>query len=187
MIRSSFFRVENGVIAISGKEFGYIITRQEFRNSTCARSSNGARGPTRPARARHATTEFSTTCKGRRESRPPPSNSGSSRVGREICWMTDGGALTGINGVQVTGPAESALKDRPHRQGSMERCGRIPRSGRRDGKTARRVELAGTGGTRRSPQAVRQREAGRRGLPSVPIQWKDPVPIRGSRSILSRH
>ena len=187
MIRSRFFVSKTGSFLSPARSSATSSPGRNSETTTCARSSNGARGDLRAppgpgTRQRNSLPRARAAESLAHLHRIPDHRGWDGRF-----WMTDGGALTGINGVQVTGPAESALKDRPHRQGSMERCGRIPRSGRRDGKTARRVELAGTGGTRRSPQTVRQREAGRRGLPSVPIQWKDPVPIRGSRSILSRH
>jgi hypothetical protein len=58
------FAVENGVVHVSGTEFGYFITKQEYKNYYLRAEFNGAREPSLRARARRATAAFSTTFRG---------------------------------------------------------------------------------------------------------------------------
>ena len=104
------FTVENGAIHTSGREFGFIITKQEFKNYYLRAEFKWGDGTFAP-RAGHA-----------RDSGILYNIQGPNKVWprsvefqiNEGCtgdfWMTDGAALTGSNGVRVTGPAGSSLK-----------------------------------------------------------------------------
>jgi hypothetical protein len=68
------FKVENGVLHISGTEFGYLITKPEFQNYICVLSSSGAREPSLPGKDTLAIAEFSTMCGANRKSGRAPSS-----------------------------------------------------------------------------------------------------------------
>jgi hypothetical protein len=78
------FVVENGVIHVSGKEMGYIITKREYKTTTCAPSSNGARAPSLPAPDRPATAVSSTTSRAITKSGRVRSNFKSTKVAPAI-------------------------------------------------------------------------------------------------------
>jgi hypothetical protein len=104
------FTVENGAIHVSGREFGYLITKQEYKNYYLRAEFKWGEGTFAP-RAGHA-----------RDSGILYNIQGPNKVWprsvefqiNEGCtgdfWMTDGAALTGVDGVRVTGPAGSSLK-----------------------------------------------------------------------------
>jgi hypothetical protein len=60
------FRVENGAIHVSGKEFGYVITRKEFANYYLRAEFKRGKVRTRRARDRRVTAGFCITCKASR-------------------------------------------------------------------------------------------------------------------------
>ncbi len=104
------FTVENGAIHISGREMGYIITKQEYKNYYLRAEFKWGEGTFAP-RAGHA-----------RDSGILYNIQGPNKVWprsvefqiNEGCtgdfWMTDGAALTGMDGVRITGPAGQAAK-----------------------------------------------------------------------------
>jgi hypothetical protein len=104
------FQVENGIIHVSGKEMGYIVTKQEYKNYYLRAEFKWGEG-TFGQRAGQA-----------RDSGILYNIQGPSKVWprsvefqiNEGCtgdfWMTDGAALTGKGGTRVTGPAGSAMK-----------------------------------------------------------------------------
>ena len=104
------FRVENGVIHVSGKEFGYIITKQEFRNYYLHASFKWGEGTYAPreGQARHSGILYHV--EGPQKVWPTSIEFQIIEGGTGDFWMTDGGAVTGIAGVRVTGPPGSALK-----------------------------------------------------------------------------
>ncbi len=104
------FRVENGVIHISGKEFGYIITRQEFRNYYLRAEFKWGEGTYAPREGQARDSGILYHVQGPQRVWPTSIEFQIIEGGTGDFWMTDGGALTGINRVRVTGPAESALK-----------------------------------------------------------------------------
>jgi hypothetical protein len=104
------FQVENGIIHVSGKEMGYIVTKQEYSNYYLRAEFKWGEG-TFGQRAGQA-----------RDSGILYNIQGPSKVWprsvefqiNEGCtgdfWMTDGAALTGKDGTRVTGPAGGAVK-----------------------------------------------------------------------------
>jgi hypothetical protein len=104
------FTVENGTIHVSGREFGYIITKQEYKNYYLRAEFKWGEGTFEP-RAGHA-----------RDSGILYNIQGPNKVWprsvefqiNEGCtgdfWMTDGAALTGKDGLRVTGPDAHAAK-----------------------------------------------------------------------------
>ncbi|MGP8271411.1 MAG: DUF1080 domain-containing protein [Terracidiphilus sp.] len=104
------FMVENRLIHISGREMGYIVTKQEFKSYYLRAEFKWGEGTFAP-RAGHA-----------RDSGILYNIQGPNKVWprsvefqiNEGCtgdfWMTDGAALTGKDGVRVTGPAGSSRK-----------------------------------------------------------------------------
>ena len=104
------FRVENGVIHISGKEFGYIISRQEFRDYYLRAEFKWGQGTYAPREGQARDSGILYHVQGPQKVWPTSIEFQIIEGGTGDFWMTDGGALTGINGVRVTGPAESALK-----------------------------------------------------------------------------
>src|SRR2546425_862478 len=106
----SVFRVENGVIHVSGKEFGYVITKQEFANYYLRAEFKWGEGTYAP-RAGHARDSgILYHVQGPQKVWPTSVEFQIIEGGTGDFWMTDGGALTGPNGVRVTGPPGSALK-----------------------------------------------------------------------------
>jgi hypothetical protein len=104
------FRVEKGVIHVSGKEFGYIITKQEFANYYLRTEFKWGEGtyPPREGKARDSGILYHVT--GPQKVWPTSVEFQILEGGTGDFWMTDGGALTGMNGVRVTGPAGNAEK-----------------------------------------------------------------------------
>jgi hypothetical protein len=104
------FTVEKGTVHVSGTEMGYFITRQEFKNYYLRAEFKWGEGTFAP-RAGHA-----------RDSGILYNIQGPNKVWpqsvefqiNEGCtgdfWMTGGAALTGKDGIRVTGPAGGAVK-----------------------------------------------------------------------------
>ncbi len=104
------FTVEDAAVHVSGTEMGYFITKQEYKNYYLRAEFKWGGGTFAP-RAGHA-----------RDSGILYNIQGPNKVWprsvefqiNEGCtgdfWMTDGAALTGINGVRVTGPDGHAAK-----------------------------------------------------------------------------
>ena len=78
------FRVEKHVIHVSGKEFGYIITRKEFANYYLRAEFKWGEGTYAPRQGRLATAEFSTTYKDHRKFGRPRSSFRFWKAGPEI-------------------------------------------------------------------------------------------------------
>ena len=99
------FTVEHGVVHVSGTEFGYIITKQEFQNYYLKAEFKWGKGTFRP-RAGPGSRRRRLYNIQEQESVAP--NTIEFQI-NEGCtgdfWMTDGAALTGKDGpVRVTGP-----------------------------------------------------------------------------------
>lgn len=104
------FTIENGVVHVSGMEMGYFITKQEYSNYYLRAEFKWGEGTygSRQGKARDSGILYNVQ--------------GSNKVWprsvefqiNEGCtgdfWMTDGAALTGKDGVRVTGPDGKALK-----------------------------------------------------------------------------
>jgi hypothetical protein len=107
---NNVFRVDKGVIHISGKEFGYIITKKEFANYYLRAEFKWGEGtfPPREGQARDSGILYHV--QGPQKVWPTSIEFQILEGGTGDFWMTDGGALTGTNGMRVTGPAGKALK-----------------------------------------------------------------------------
>ncbi len=104
------FRVENGVIHVSGKEFGYVISKQEFANYYLRAEFKWGEGTYAPRAGQARDSGILYHIQGPQKVWPTSVEFQIIEGGTGDFWMTDGGALTGLNGVRVTGPPGSALK-----------------------------------------------------------------------------
>src|SRR5215469_1447056 len=104
------FMLENGVIHISGSEFGYLITKREFDNYYLRAEFKWgeATHPPREGMARDSGILYHV----QGEQKVWPTS-----IEYQICegqtrdfYMTDGAALTGIDGKRVTGPLNGAAR-----------------------------------------------------------------------------
>jgi hypothetical protein len=103
------FQVENGVIHISGNGFGYIITRDSYKDFyLCADFKWGEETfLERKGQARDSGILFNV--QGEQKVWPRSIEFQINEGGTGDFWMTDGAALTGRDGKRVTGPAGSAM------------------------------------------------------------------------------
>lgn len=178
------FRVEKHVIHVSGQEFGYIITRKEFANYYLRAEFKWGEGTYGPREGKARDSGILYHVQGAQKVWPTSIEFQILEGGTGDFWMTDGGALTGTNGVRVTGPPGKALK--------IDRIGKGPESnvtGFRDPvgeleKPHGQWNLLELG---RSRQAVCEWQAGERGLKSVSIEWKDSFSIGGRGGVLPQH
>jgi hypothetical protein len=104
------FRVEKGVIHVSGKEFGYIITRKEFANYYLRTEFQWGEGTYAPREGQARDSGILYHVQGPQKVWPTSIEFQILEGGTGDFWMTDGGALNGMDGVRVTGPAGKALK-----------------------------------------------------------------------------
>ncbi len=104
------FQVENGVIHVSGTEFGYLITKREFANYYLRAEFKWgeATHPPREGQARDSGILYH--IQGEQKVWP-------TSIEYQICegqtgdfYMTDGAALTGTDGKRETGPPNSAAR-----------------------------------------------------------------------------
>jgi hypothetical protein len=104
------FTVENGVIHVSGKEFGYIITKNDYKNYYLRAEFKWGEGTygVRAGQARDSGILYN--IQGPNKVWPRSVEFQINEACTGDFWMTDGAALTGKDGVRVTGPAGSALK-----------------------------------------------------------------------------
>ena len=104
------FRVENGVIHVSGQEFGYIITKQEFSNYYLRVEFKWGEGTYAPREGQARDSGILYNIQGEQKVWPRSIEFQINEGATGDFWMTDGAALTGKDGTRVTGPAGSALK-----------------------------------------------------------------------------
>jgi hypothetical protein len=102
--------VEKGAIHVSGREFGYIITKQEFENYYLRAEFKWGEGTYAPRAWQARDSGILYHVRGTQKVWPTSIEFQILEGGTGDFWMTDGGALTGTNGVRVTGPAGSAQK-----------------------------------------------------------------------------
>ena len=104
------FAVENGVLHISGKEMGYVITKQSFHDFYLRAEFKWGEGTyaERAGQARDSGILYNV--QGEQKVWPRSIEFQIVEGGTGDFWMTDGAALTGSNGVRVEGPPGSALK-----------------------------------------------------------------------------
>src|ERR1700712_4449258 len=104
------FTVEHGVIHISGKEMGYLITKQPFHDYYLRAEFKWGEGTygERAGQARDSGILYN--IQGEQKVWPRSIEFQIVEGGTGDFWMTDGAALTGKDGVRVTGPAGKAMK-----------------------------------------------------------------------------
>jgi hypothetical protein len=104
------FKVEDGVVHISGTEFGYIITKQSFHDYYLRAEFKWGVGTfgERAGMARDSGILYN--IQGEQKVWPQSIEFQVTEGGTGDFWMTDGAALTGRDGVRVTGPAGGAKK-----------------------------------------------------------------------------
>jgi hypothetical protein len=110
------FQVENGVIHVSGKEYGYIITKQPFHDFYLRAEFKWGEGTymDRAGRARDSGILYN--IQGEQKVWPRSIEFQIQEGCTGDFWLTDGAAITGKDGVRVTGPPGAALKiDRFHK------------------------------------------------------------------------
>ena len=107
------FTVENGVVHVSGNGFGYFITRESYKDFDLQADFKWGEGTflERKGQARDSGILFN--IQGEQKVWPRSVEFQITEGGTGDFWMTDGAALTGRDGVTVTGPAGSA-KMIPH-------------------------------------------------------------------------
>jgi hypothetical protein len=104
------FQVENGMIHVSGKEMGYLITKQPYHNFYLRAEFKWGEGTfgEREGKARDSGILFNV--QGEQKVWPQSIEFQITEGGTGDFWMTDGAALTGRDGKRVEGPPGSALK-----------------------------------------------------------------------------
>ena len=107
---SHIFVIENGEIHVSGKEMGYIITKQEYKNYYLRAEFKWGDGTFAPRAGQARDSGILYNIQGENKVWPRSVEFQINEGCTGDFWMTDGAALTGKNGKRVTGPAGSALK-----------------------------------------------------------------------------
>jgi hypothetical protein len=104
------FTVENGVIHVSGKEYGYIITKQTYKNFYLRAEFKWGDGTymDRAGKARDSGILYH--IQGEQKVWPRSIEFQIQEGCTGDFWLTDGAAITGLDGKRVTGPAGSSLK-----------------------------------------------------------------------------
>src|SRR5258708_8999736 len=104
------FQLENGVIHVSGKEFGSLITKQTTQNFYLRAEFKWGQGTygSREGKARDSGILYNV--QGEQKVWPQSIEFQIMEGGTGDFWMTDGAALTGKDGTRVTGPAGNAGK-----------------------------------------------------------------------------
>jgi hypothetical protein len=104
------FQVENRTIHVSGKEFGYVITKKEFANYYLRAEFKWGEGTYAPREGQARDSGILYHVQGEQKVWPRSVEFQIIEGGTGDFWMTDGGAITGRDGVRVTGPPGAALK-----------------------------------------------------------------------------
>ena len=104
------FTVEHGVIHVSGKEFGYLVTHQSFHDYYLRAEFKWGEGTyaERAGQARDSGILYN--IQGEAKVWPQSVEFQIMEGGTGDFWMTDGAALTGHDGVRVTGPPGGAKR-----------------------------------------------------------------------------
>ena len=107
---SGVFRVESGVIHVSGQELGYIITKQAFSNYYLRAEFKWGEGTFAPREGQARDSGILYNIQGEQKVWPRSIEFQINEGATGDFWMTDGAALTGKDGTRVTGPAGNAVK-----------------------------------------------------------------------------
>jgi Domain of Unknown Function (DUF1080) len=103
------FQLENGVIHVSGKEFGYLITKNSYHDYYLKAEFKWGEGTyeNRAGKARDSGILYN--IQGEQKVWPRSIEFQIIEGGTGDFWMTDGAAITGKDGKRVTGPTGKAL------------------------------------------------------------------------------
>lgn len=104
------FRVEDGMVHVSGKEFGYIITKREFHNYYLRAEFKWGQGTFGERKGQARDSGILYNIQGEQKVWPRSIEFQITEGGTGDFWLTDGAALTGRDGKRVTGPAGGAVK-----------------------------------------------------------------------------
>ena len=109
------FTVENGVVHVSGTEFGYFITKQEYKNYYLRAEFKWGGGTFQPRQGQARDSGILYNIQGPDKVWPRSVEFQINEGCTGDFWMTDGAALTGIGldgkpSARVTGPDGKALK-----------------------------------------------------------------------------
>ena len=109
------FTVEKGTVHVSGTEFGYFITKQEFKNYYLRAEFKWGEGTFPPRQGQARDSGILYNIQGPNKVWPRSVEFQINEGCTGDFWMTDGAALTGIGpdgkpGARVTGPDGKALK-----------------------------------------------------------------------------
>src|ERR1700722_1967178 len=104
------FTVEKGVVHVSGKEMGYFITKQEYKNYYLRAEFKWGEGTFAPRAGQARDSGILYNIQGPDKVWPRSVEFQINEGCTGDFWMTDGAALTGKDGTRVTGPDGSALK-----------------------------------------------------------------------------
>jgi hypothetical protein len=104
------FQVENGVVHVSGKEFGYFVTKQEYKNYYLRAEFKWGEGTFAPRAGQARDSGILFNIQGPAKVWPRSVEFQINEGCTGDFWMTDGAALTGKDGTRVTGPPDSAKK-----------------------------------------------------------------------------
>ena len=104
------FTVEDGVVHVSGTEMGYFITRKDYRNYYLRAEFKWGAGTYAPRVGQARDSGILYNIQGPNKVWPRSVEFQINEGCTGDFWMTDGAALTGKDGVRVTGPAGSAKK-----------------------------------------------------------------------------
>lgn len=104
------FQVEDGVVHVSGKEMGYIITKDEYKNFYLRAEFKWGEGTygDRAGKARDSGILYH--IEGEQKVWPRSVEFQILEGGTGDIWLTDGAALTSKDGKRVTGPPGKAMK-----------------------------------------------------------------------------
>jgi hypothetical protein len=104
------FQVEHGVVHVSGKTMGYIITKKEYQNFYLRAEFKWGEGTfgSRAGQARDSGILYN--IQGEQKVWPRSIEFQITEGGTGDFWMTDGAALTSKDGTRVAGPAGKAMK-----------------------------------------------------------------------------
>src|ERR1700727_2544785 len=104
------FQVENGVIHVSGKEMGYLITKKAYQSFYLRAEFKWGEGTygSREGKARDSGILYNV--QGEQKVWPQSIEFQITEGGTGHFWLTDGAALTGRDGQRVTAPDGKAVK-----------------------------------------------------------------------------
>lgn len=114
------FRVENGVVHVSGTEMGYFVTKQEYKNYYLRAEFKWGEGTFAPRAGQARDSGILFNIQGPNKVWPRSSEFQISEGCTGDFWMTDGAALTDKNGTRLTGPTGGGLKFDRYNKGEFK-------------------------------------------------------------------